>query len=111
MNSFQTSFDTNFSDMNKVILSFWTSLQNEKEALSELRFRLQKDNVDDHISIDNSIITLQKILAHENIIMDALVDSTMKIVVLKEHLKSTTLDLGKENKELLLVKGKNFQIN
>lgn len=65
MNSFQTSFNENVSNMNEVILSFQTSLLKEKEALFELHFRLQKDNVDHHTYIANSILTLQISKAHE----------------------------------------------
>lgn len=65
--------------MNKVIHSFRTSLQNEKEALFGLLFGLQMDNVDHHTSIANSILTSQAIQDHENKIMDALVEAEWDI--------------------------------
>ncbi|CAH1434009.1 unnamed protein product [Lactuca virosa] len=71
--------------------------ENEKEALYGLLFGLQKDNVDHHTLIANSILTLQTSQANENKIMDALAKATTKIQVLKEQLKTTALDLGKSN--------------
>lgn len=58
MNSFQTIFDNNASKVNKVILSFRTSFQNERESLSGHRFGMQRDNDDHHTSVSNSILTL-----------------------------------------------------
>lgn len=62
-------------------------------------------------SISNSILRLQNALAHENKVIDALVDSTQKVKVLKEKLKNVTIKLGKMNEERILVKGYNFELN
>lgn len=87
------------------------SLKNEREVLYGLRIRMQRDNVDHHTSVTNSILTLYTSLAHENKIMDALAASTQKIKVHKEQLKNVVMDLSKTNEELLLAKGQNFEIN
>lgn len=62
--------------MNKVIEGFQTSLQVKKEALSVLRFGIQKGNVDPHTSFSEQILRLQNDLATENKIIDALVEQT-----------------------------------
>lgn len=54
---------------------------------------------------------LQNDLAHEKKVINTLVDSTRKVKVLKEQFKNATIELGKMNEELLLVKGQNFEIN
>nr|KAJ0208382.1 hypothetical protein LSAT_V11C500272790 [Lactuca sativa] len=66
-----------------VIEGFQTSLQVKKEALSVLRFGIQKGNVDPHTSFSERILRLQNDLATENKIMDALVEQTQKTKVLQ----------------------------
>lgn len=53
-----------------MILSFRTSLQNERESLSGLPFGMQRDNVVHHTSVSNSILYLQISHAHENKVVD-----------------------------------------
>lgn len=95
MYEFQISSDKNFTKVNKVIEGFCLSLQTKNEALSSLHFGLQHDNADHYTSIANSILRMKTDLAYENKIMDALVESTQKVKVLKEQLKNATIKLGK----------------
>lgn len=45
-------------EVNKAIDGFRLSFQTKKEALSSLRFGLQHDNTDRHMSITNSILRM-----------------------------------------------------
>lgn len=53
---------------------------------------------------------MQNDLDHENRIM-TLAKSTYKVNVLREQLKNASIQLDQMSKELLLVKGQNFEIN
>ncbi|CAI9293583.1 unnamed protein product [Lactuca saligna] len=81
-----------------------------EEALSGLRFGLQRDNTDHHTFIANSILKMHNDLDHANRIM-TLAESTYKVNVLKEQLKNASIQLSHMSKDLLLVKGQNFEIN
>ena len=111
MTDFRTSSDKNVVDVNKVIEGFQISLQAEKEALYNLRFGIQRDNVDLHTSFSEGILQLQNDLAAENKIMDALAEQTQKTKVFQEKLKNASIDIAKLEEEKILVQGRNFEIN
>lgn len=73
-------------------------------SLSILCFGLQRDNADHHTSIPNSTLRMQFDIAHEKKFMDALVESTQKVKVLKEQLKNAMIELAKVNEEYFWLK-------
>ncbi|CAI9286151.1 unnamed protein product [Lactuca saligna] len=107
MTDFRTSSDKSVADVNKVIEGFQTSLQSKKEALSSLRFRIQRDNDCLCTSFSERILRLQNDLDVVNKIMDALAEQDLGCY--KKILRMHQSILQSINKKRFWFKGANLK--
>lgn len=111
LNSFQETSEARYVSVENKLKGFREFLALEKESLSNLRFHLQKDNVDHHTSVSNSVLTLNNLLQGENKLMGGHAKMTQKKKLIKEKLDATNSLNAQISDELLLVKSCNLAIN
>ncbi|CAH1425776.1 unnamed protein product [Lactuca virosa] len=76
--------DKKLSEAVNSIKEFYTHFTYENEAFLALRFALNKDNVDHHTSVSNSIMDLQINYKGGAKLMDTIVAKTQKIMTTKQ---------------------------
>lgn len=102
MKNFQTSYEKNTSNANKVISNLWISIRTEKEALAKIHTYLQTRNTEFQPAISNKIEKLHAILAVESKIMDELAAKQTRVrVFLSNSLKPTTKSMSLYPNKLL----------
>jgi len=97
METFQTFFDNNTANFNKMIANFGEAMKTEKKALAEVRDELKMEHSEMITDVTSKIEKLKTDLAMEANLMDALAEKTSRLSnktlllrVLQEKLETLT---------------------